>query len=445
MATPSRRATSVQRRPTPPFCSYATSGEYEASSTVGRASSSTAPAPSSSSTPASTASGTTSSISVTRSRTRSTAVSEAGSAPREPAHIRTRVPPDPLPSAGAATTTRWPARSSAHSRCARGEADATRAATPASVASRPRAGQVLLVVQTGSPGRGGGVRPRMRRPSPPSRRPRRPTTPATSVAPVPSTTERRRTCRFRSPTSATASGGSPCSPSSRSRASSRSRSRAHSAGSQPAAARAAVWAARSRRRTSRSASTGGGGRHPEQVGDPARVQAPHRGGGEHGTLQRGCAAHHRQQRDDDDVVRLGRRGSRGRAAPGVTVARPRRGVVAGRGEGAGEHGAAGGGARHPLVEQVAPLPVQVGQRVGRDPAGGRPVEDDQAAPPARARPTARSTKSRKSSSAVTVIRTRSARWATGRGGRGRRGEPRCRSGARPRCDARGGTPPRRRR
>ena len=113
VATPSRSATSVHRRPTPPSRAYETVGEYDASSTVGRARSTTAPAPSSSSGPASTATGTTSSTNVTRSRTSPVASRSVAVAPRGPVHIRTRVPLAPLASAVDAMTTRRPATSSA--------------------------------------------------------------------------------------------------------------------------------------------------------------------------------------------------------------------------------------------------------------------------------------------------------------------------------------------
>ena len=292
----------------------------------------------------------------------------------------------PLASADAATTTRWPARSSAQSRCARGEAPATRAATPASVARPPLAGQVFAATHIGSPGPGGvgaGCGCRSRRD--PLHEPGTDGCGGQRGAGA-ETTERRRTWRWRSPTSATASGGSVWSASSLSRASSRSRSRAHSAGSQPAAARAAVCASRRRPRTARSASSTVAGRHADQVGDPAGVDSPDRVGCERRPLERVGAAHHGEQGGQHGVVRLGRGiGGGGRAN---RIARRRGGAVPGRGEGRGQHAPAGGGTGGALVEQLAPLPVQVGQGLGRDPAGGRCVEGDQARhrlelPPAR--------------------------------------------------------------
>ena len=122
---------------------------------------------------ASTATGTTSSMNVTRSRTRPVGSRVSAAAPRGPVHIRTRVPPVPLASAVAATTTRWPARSSAQSRWARGEAPATRAATRSSAARRPRAGQLLVAPRRGRRGAVAAGRPRMPCPSRPRRRTRR--------------------------------------------------------------------------------------------------------------------------------------------------------------------------------------------------------------------------------------------------------------------------------
>ena len=246
-------------------------------------------------------------------------------APRGPAHIRTRVPP-----------ARWcrpspPRRpdgrpaSSAQSRCARGEAPATRAVTP----GRPRRAGRAPASCSSSPRRGrrgaGGCGRGLATPPPsatdrrrPRRRRRRPPVPPRRRAPpsggAPAGAARRPAPRHPA--------GRPARPCSRSSASSRSRSSAHSAGSHPAAARAAVCAPRSRRRTEARASrtaapASRAGRRPGPGPGPTRWRRAST------ARSRRCGApQHRQQRGDD------RSSDAASVAPGAGSSGPGRAAVA---------------------------------------------------------------------------------------------------------------------
>ena len=208
--------------------------------------------------------------------------------------------------------------------------------------------------------------------------------PAARAAAPPTTRERRRTERRRSSTSAAGSGGSPWPASRVSTTASRSTSRAQSAGASPWAARAASWAATRRRRRvvalsrtfaggipSRSATSSGPAAHTEAA--PTRARSS-------GLAARTTASRAVSTGSSSSAAPHGSAAAFGAWLGGGaagTVAAER--FCGGRGcrrECGREHRAPRDGAGASLVERLAPVLVQPGQRLRGDPACGRRVEGD---------------------------------------------------------------------
>ena len=184
--------------------------------------------------------------------------------------------------------------------------------TSGSFARLPRAGQVLVVRHAGSPGPGVLTGPPDAAPPRTAFPPHAATVPTARVAAPPTTSERRRTWRRRSPTSSVGSGGWSWSRSSSSTASSTSRSIAHSSGAEPDDARAAVCAATSRPCSAERRREQVGGRHPEEVRRLGRLDAPHDPCRQRRAFQRGGADEDRQHGSDGLLV-PGRLGSPSRS------------------------------------------------------------------------------------------------------------------------------------